>query len=118
MEIRAIIPAAGKGTRLHTTGNDAPKVMRICAGRPLLESVLDRISASKTYNGKKYTDSLPYHFFLRSKEYHTMNPKTAAEIAQLLEYLKDNGEKKALQYYRSLYKRYRTDKNFTLKSQD
>lgn len=43
MEIRAIIPAAGKGTRLHTTENDAPKVMRICAGRPLLESVLDSV---------------------------------------------------------------------------
>lgn len=40
MNIRVIIPAAGKGTRLHTTENDAPKVMRLCAGRPLLETVL------------------------------------------------------------------------------
>ncbi len=44
MDIRAIIPAAGKGTRLHTTENDAPKVMRICAGKPLLESVLESVS--------------------------------------------------------------------------
>lgn len=41
MSIRAIIPAAGKGTRLHTTESDAPKVMRLCGGRPLLETVLE-----------------------------------------------------------------------------
>ena len=40
MEIRAIIPAAGKGRRLLTTEADAPKVMRLCGGRPLLETVL------------------------------------------------------------------------------
>lgn len=40
MNVRVIIPAAGKGTRLHTTENDAPKVMRLCAGKPLLETVL------------------------------------------------------------------------------
>ena len=82
----------------------------------LLESVLDRISASKTYNGDKYTDQEPYRFFLRSKEYHTMNQETAAQIASLLEYLKDHGEKKALQYYRSLYRQFKTDRNFTFPS--
>ena len=93
------------------------KANLICLPMPfdcLLESVLDRISASKTYNGKKYTDSEPYNFFLRSKEYHTMNEKTASEIAQLLMYLKENGEKKALLYYRDLYHRFKTEKNFTL----
>lgn len=43
MKIRAIVPAAGKGTRLHTKENDAPKVMRLCGGRPLLETVLQSI---------------------------------------------------------------------------
>lgn len=47
MKIRAIIPAAGKGTRLHTTENDAPKVMRICGGRPLLETVLHSVDFIK-----------------------------------------------------------------------
>ena len=32
-------------------------------------------------------------------------------------YLKENGEKKALQHYRDLYKQYKRDKNFTLESQ-
>ncbi|MBQ9544498.1 MAG: NTP transferase domain-containing protein [Clostridia bacterium] len=43
MNIRAIIPAAGKGTRLGTGEGDVPKVMRICGGRPLLETVLDSV---------------------------------------------------------------------------
>lgn len=52
MNLRVIIPAAGKGTRLHTKENDAPKVMRICGGKPLLETVLEAagfISPADTY---------------------------------------------------------------------
>lgn len=44
MKVRAIIPAAGKGTRLHSENFDAPKVMRECAGSPLLETVLKSVS--------------------------------------------------------------------------
>ena len=43
MEIRAIIPAAGKGTRLIGKGEGLPKVMFRCAGKPLLETVLQSI---------------------------------------------------------------------------
>ena len=43
MKLRAIIPAAGKGTRLSSDKNDAPKAMRICGGRPLLETVLKNV---------------------------------------------------------------------------
>ncbi len=44
MDIRAIVLAAGKGTRLRTEGCDLPKVMRLAAGRPLLAYVLDGLS--------------------------------------------------------------------------
>ena len=44
MTIRAIVPAAGKGSRLSTDKNDAPKAMRMCAGRPLLETVLSNLT--------------------------------------------------------------------------
>ena len=76
----------------------------------VLESVLDRISASKTYKKEKYTDREPHDFFVNSKEYHTMNPDTAKQIEQLLLYLKENGEKKALSHYRHLYQEYRNNK--------
>ncbi|MGM9521052.1 MAG: sugar phosphate nucleotidyltransferase [Oscillospiraceae bacterium] len=39
-DIKAVVLAAGKGTRLRTEGIDLPKVMREALGRPLLEYVL------------------------------------------------------------------------------
>lgn len=65
MNIRAIVPAAGKGTRLHTTENDAPKVMRLCGGKPLLETVLQStnfIKPEETYIvvGYKKDDVINY----------------------------------------------------------
>lgn len=43
-KLRAIVLAAGKGTRLKTEGCDLPKVMRLAAGKPLLHYVLDGLS--------------------------------------------------------------------------
>jgi UDP-N-acetylglucosamine diphosphorylase/glucosamine-1-phosphate N-acetyltransferase len=42
--LKAVVLAAGKGTRLHTNENDAPKVMRAACGKPLLWYVLDALS--------------------------------------------------------------------------
>ena len=44
MEIKAVVLAAGKGTRLQTEGEDLPKVMRKAGGEPLLHYVLEAIS--------------------------------------------------------------------------
>jgi len=44
MNIKAVVLAAGKGTRLQTEGIDLPKVMRLALGQPLLHYVLDAIS--------------------------------------------------------------------------
>ena len=81
--------------------------------RYMLESVLDRISASKVYMKDKYSDSEPLNFFIHSKEYNTMNPDTARQIRYLLNYLAENGEEKALAYYKSLYKERKYDKTTT-----
>lgn len=42
-QIRAIIPAAGRGKRLQTISGDLPKAMFPAAGRPMLETVLENI---------------------------------------------------------------------------
>jgi len=42
--IKAVVLAAGKGTRIHSSDSDAPKVMRMACGKPLLWYVLDAIS--------------------------------------------------------------------------
>jgi UDP-N-acetylglucosamine diphosphorylase/glucosamine-1-phosphate N-acetyltransferase len=44
MRLKAVVLAAGKGTRLKTEGCDLPKVMREAVGRPLLSYVLEAIS--------------------------------------------------------------------------
>ena len=43
-KLKAVVLAAGKGTRLHTDEIDAPKVMREACGKPLLWYVLEAIS--------------------------------------------------------------------------
>lgn len=43
-KLKAIVLAAGKGTRLRSEGIDLPKVMRIAAGKPLLSYVLSALS--------------------------------------------------------------------------
>lgn len=45
--IRAIIPAAGKGTRLQAISGDLPKAMFRVNGKPMLEIVLENISFVK-----------------------------------------------------------------------
>ncbi len=42
-ELKAVVLAAGKGTRLHSEKSDLPKVMRLANGLPLLEYVLSAI---------------------------------------------------------------------------
>lgn len=80
----------------------------------VLEMLLDKISASKTYNGNKYNDQMPIQYFRQSYEYTCMNEHTCKQIDYLLSYLSTNGEKKALAYYKSLYRNYKKDKNFDI----
>ena len=72
-----------------------------------LESVLDRISASKNYSGDSYTESSPYDFFQKSEERFLMNPEDSARTSELLKYLADNGEEKTLQLIAELYREFK-----------
>lgn len=78
----------------------------------VLESVLDKIAASKVYKKDDYAESYPYEFFINSKEIHVMNIETAEQIKNFLEYLKDNGEDKTLSYIKSEYKKWKKDKKY------
>jgi len=49
-DIKAIVLAAGKGTRLQTEGTDLPKVMREAMGKPLLSYVLRGIGFIRPEN--------------------------------------------------------------------
>lgn len=43
-QVKALVLAAGKGTRLQTEGIDLPKVMRLADGKPLLHYVLTALN--------------------------------------------------------------------------
>ena len=80
----------------------------------VLESVLDRIAASKVYNKNDYSNESTYLFYIGSKEYHVMNKNNVYQIETLLKYLKDNGEKDTLKYIANIYKKWRKDKTYRI----
>lgn len=79
----------------------------------LLEGTLDRIAASKIYN-PNYTDSSPLDFLNNGKEKAMMGEDNLRRYRLLLTYLAENGEEKALQYYKELYKKWKKDKKFDI----
>ena len=69
-----------------------------------VEMVMDRISASRTYLGDKYTNQEPLNYYLKSKEkLWFVHPQTKKELEGLLRILHDHGEKKTLWYIKNVY---------------
>ncbi len=64
----------------------------------LAEMVMDRIAASKTYQGDAYTDASPLKYLLGSREQHIMHPQTRLELEYILTMLRDEGEKPTFSY--------------------
>lgn len=75
-ELKAVILAAGKGTRLHSEGSDLPKVMRQAAGKPLLSYVLSALSFIKPedciivvgYKMERITEAFHGYVFAKQEE--------------------------------------------------
>ncbi len=80
----------------------------------VIESVLDRIAASKIYKKQDYNVNYPYEFFMKSHEITLMNSDTKEKISKLLLYLKENGEEKALKYYSELYRQFKKNGHFEI----
>ena len=79
----------------------------------IIESTLDKIAASKIYN-PNYTDASPLEFLIHGKEQFFMGEVNRKRYEILLTYLKENGEVKALNYYKTLYKTWKKNKNFDI----
>jgi len=88
--IKAIVLAAGKGTRLQTEANDAPKVMRTVCGKPLLRYVLDALPFISEedivivvgYKKEKIIDSFPGYIYMeQAGQLGTGHAVMAAEAA-------------------------------------
>lgn len=70
----------------------------------VIEMMMDRIAASKTYNGKEYTDGSPWEYYAHSSTYMVIEPETRALLETLLLMLKDEGEDRTFAYIRKLLK--------------
>lgn len=73
--------------------------------RYVIEMMMDRIAASKTYLGKSYTDAAPWEYYIRVQEYMMIAPETDRLLRSLLLMLKEKGEKAAFSYMKELLKK-------------
>ena len=68
----------------------------------VVEMLMDRIAASKTYRGSAYTDQDPLDYYKSAKEPPMIHPKTKAQLEKLLTMLAEEGEEKTFAYVRSV----------------
>lgn len=92
--LKAVVLAAGKGTRLHSEEFDLPKVMRLAGGKPLLAhvlSALDFIAPEDTvvvvgYKKDQVIDAFPGYIFAEQKEQLGTGHAVMAAYSQLENY--------------------------------
>lgn len=68
--------------------------------RYLVEMVMDRIAACKTYQGAAYTDGAALEYFDRARESALIHPETMGKLRYLLAMLRDRGEKETFRFIR------------------
>ncbi len=71
------------------------------------EMFCDRVAASKTYMGERYTDSSPLEYFLNAKGRRIIHPETSELIESWLRLLSTDGEKAAFSQIRSYLRLHR-----------
>ena len=67
----------------------------------LVEMIMDRIAACKTYQGSAYTPGSALAYFDASKEKSLMHPVLQKELSYLLTMLRDQGEDYTFRYLRT-----------------
>lgn len=86
-------------------GGMAPSPMPV---RYVVEMFMDRVAASKVYNGENYTDKDPLNYLKGGKNVNLLHPKTYKQLELLLTMLARCGEDETFSYIRNriLKKRY------------
>ena len=67
----------------------------------VVEMFCDRVAASKTYLGDKYTDAYPLEYFERGRSHRIIHPETSDLLEKLLTMLRDEGEDKTFSYIKN-----------------
>ena len=72
--------------------------------RYVVEMFCDRLAASKIYFAEKYDETKPMQYFEKGRGRRFMDPKTSAQLEQLLTMLRDQGEDAVFTYIRRVVK--------------
>lgn len=67
----------------------------------VVEMLMDRISASKIYNGNAYTDHDPLVYYELGKTHYLLHPQTAAQLEKMLHILDEHGEAYLIDYVKN-----------------
>ena len=73
-------------------------MFRIAIVKYVAEMFVDRVAASKVYNGVSYTDADPIKYYLKGKKYIQIHPETGELLEYLLRMLEKKGEKETFSY--------------------
>ena len=57
----------------------------------IAEMMMDRMAASKIYNGKNYNDHFPLQYYEKGKHHYMMHPQTEKDLVKLLTILDKKG---------------------------
>ena len=60
----------------------------------IAEMIMDRIAASKVYQGENYNDSCPLAYYNPDKPHDSIHPETAEKLERMLRMLAEEGEEK------------------------
>ncbi|MCM1049413.1 MAG: DUF5662 family protein [Clostridiales bacterium] len=66
----------------------------------IVEMLMDRIAASKVYNGKNYTDKSPLEYYKKGKGLAMLHKSTKRKLELLLRMLAEKGEDYTFRYIR------------------
>ena len=64
----------------------------------VIETFIDRVSASKNYLKDKYSDKSPLEYYEARKDYYVLHYKTKETLEMLLNKLANDGEKKTFKF--------------------
>ena len=70
--------------------------------RYLVEMVMDRIAACKTYHGRAYQNIDALNYYLRARETPLLHPETSRQLRFILQMLADSGEKVTFRFLRKV----------------
>lgn len=77
----------------------------------IIEMFIDRMCASKNYQGKNYTQESPLKYYENGKAYHMLHEEVQELLEELLIMLADEGEEKTLSYIKNSILKHKNIKN-------